>query len=87
MGHGMVFDAETFGGKDVAPAMGGGWRGGRIEPDKLAKAPLTAKARADLDRAVRRCAARLSPRARSGRKKDWLARHSYKQFLMEKVGV
>lgn len=86
MGHGMMFDAETFGGRDVVLPMGGGWRGGKIEPDKLAKAPLTAKARADLARLFAGQPDYL-PGLDQAAKKDWLARHSYKQFLLEKVGV
>ena len=87
MGHGMVFDAETFGGKDVVLAMGGGWRGGKIEPETLAKAPLNAKARADLARLFADPQPDYLPGLDQSAKKDWLARHSYQQFLMEKVGV
>jgi spermidine dehydrogenase len=91
MGHGMVFDAETFGGasggRDVVLAMGGGWRGGRIEPEKLAKAPLGPKARADLARLFADPQPDYLAGLDQAAKKDWLARHSYKQFLMEKVGV
>lgn len=87
MGHGMVFDAETFGGKDVVLAMGGGWRGGAIEPDKLDKAPLTPKARADLARLFAQPQPDYLPGLDKAAKKDWLARHSYKDFLIEKVGV
>ncbi len=87
MGHGMVFDAETFGGKDVVLAMGGGWRGGDIAPEKLGKAPLSPKARADLARLFAAEQPDYLPGLDQAAKKDWLARHSYKQFLMEKVGV
>ena len=87
LGHGMVFDAETFGGKDVVLAMGGGWRGGRIEPEKLEKAPLGPKARADLARLFAKDQPDYLPGLDQDAKKDWLARHSYKEFLIDKVGV
>ncbi|WP_226017490.1 NAD(P)-binding protein [Novosphingobium sp. FKTRR1] len=87
MGHGLVFDAETFGGKDVVLPLGGGWRGGKLDPAQLAKAPLTARTRADLARLFAADQPDFLPGLDATAKKDWLARHSYKQFLLEKVGV
>lgn len=87
MGHGVFFDKETFGTDRLVPGApdrydrtGGSW------PAFLAQAPLPAKAKADI-LAIETGKTDYLPGLTAEQKKDRLSRISYRDFLVEVVGV
>ena len=85
MGAAWGFDRETF-GKDVV-VRGPRGRGGALGAEVIATAPIDAAAKAGLTRLI----APEQPDYLNGMsvaaKKDWLARHSFRDFLIEKAGL
>ncbi len=84
--RGWFFEKERWGADRLAVAPAG--QGGRaFSPEFLATTPLSAKARADLLRLV----APDQPDYLAGMsvtaKKDWLARHSFADYYLGKVGI
>ncbi|NKJ41152.1 FAD/NAD(P)-binding protein [Novosphingobium sp. SG720] len=83
--HAWGFDKETFGADRVVPSAASGWHG----PDAatVAAAPLSAAAKAGLTRLLATDQPDYLPGMDRAAKLDWLARHSFRQFLIEKVGL
>ncbi|WP_235927567.1 flavin monoamine oxidase family protein [Sandarakinorhabdus rubra] len=85
--RGWFFEKERWGADRLAVPAAAGRSGQMFTPEFLATTPLSAKARADL----LRLAAPEQPDYLAGltvtQKKEWLARHSFEQFYLEKVGL
>jgi spermidine dehydrogenase len=86
----FAFDRETFGktsgGKDVVvPRPRGHFYG--FKEEVIAAAPLGEPAKAALRRLIAKDQPDYLPGLSVAEKKDWLARHSFREFLMDKVGL
>ena len=87
MGDGVFFDAETFGADRLVTGIGTG-TGGSKRPlgEILSRAPLSARARAEIER-IEQGMTDYLPGLSSDAKKDRLSRISYEGFLRDLVGV
>jgi len=80
-----AFDRETFGKDSVVRVPRG--RFAMLSGDVLAGAPIDDSAKAALRRLVAKDQPDYLPGLSVAAKKDWLARHSFKEFLIDKVGL
>jgi spermidine dehydrogenase len=85
-----AFDRETFGkatgGKDMVVRLPKEHFWG-FNPDVIDKAPIGAAAKAALHRLTSNSPPDYLEGLSVVQKKDWLARHSFREFLIEKAGI
>jgi spermidine dehydrogenase len=90
LGTAYAFDRETFGkatgGKDVVVHRAKG-HGYGFSPEVIDAAPIAESSKAALRRLTAGDQPDYLPGMSVTEKKDWLARHSMREFLMDKVGL